>query len=159
MSFTNDKDSDNYSTDLTGWEMIRDYIPLDKKIWSPFYCDGKQKEYFKQLFNLDIIHEDENFFENNRGEIIIDNIPFSKKKEILKRLKELDKPFMLILPSHTIVLKWFQSLFKNQIQIIIPKNRIGFTHLKSNKSGYTPPLGSFIYCYKMELPKDLIFLE
>ncbi len=65
---------------------------------------------------------------------------------------------MLILPSNIIVLKWFQSLFKNQIQIIIPNKRIGFTHLKSDKSGYTPPLGSFIYCYKMNLNKDLIFL-
>ena len=47
MSFTNDKDSDNYATDKKGWEIIKEYIPKDKIIWSPFYCDGKQKEYFK----------------------------------------------------------------------------------------------------------------
>ena len=40
MSFTNDKDSDNYSTDKKGWEIIQEYIPKDKIIWSPFYCDG-----------------------------------------------------------------------------------------------------------------------
>ncbi len=157
MSFTGDRDSDNYATDKDGWDMIKDFIPNDKQIWSPFYCDGKQKEYFAEL-GFDIIHNDEDFFENNRGEIVIDNPPFSKKKEVCIRLKELDKPFMLILPSNIIVLKWFQSLFKNQIQIIIPNKRIGFTHLKSDKSGYTPPLGSFIYCYKMNLNKDLIFL-
>jgi len=115
------------------------------------------RQLINKLSKLD--HWDyEDFFENNRGEIVIDNPPFSKKKEVCIRLKELDKPFMLILPSNIIVLKWFQSLFKNQIQIIIPNKRIGFTHLKSDKSGYTPPLGSFIYCYKMNLNKDLIFL-
>ena len=90
MSFTKEKDSDNYATDKLGWEIIKDYIPKDKIIWSPFYCDGKQKEYFEEM-GFDIIHEDEDFFENNKGEIIIDNPPFSKKKEICERLKEIDK--------------------------------------------------------------------
>ena len=74
--FNENKDNDNYITDKEVWLRLKDYIPKDKKIWSPFYCDGKQKEYFKELFNLDIIHEDEDFFENNKGECIIDNIPF-----------------------------------------------------------------------------------
>ena len=30
MSFTKDKDSDNYATDKIGWEIIKDYIPKDK---------------------------------------------------------------------------------------------------------------------------------
>ena len=79
MSFTEDKDSDNYATDKLGWEIIKEYIPTDKTIWSPFYCDGKQKEYFKEM-GFDIIHEDEDFFENNKGDIIIDNPPFSKNE-------------------------------------------------------------------------------
>ena len=90
MSFTNDKDSDNYATDKNGWEIIKDFIPTDKQIWSPFYCDGKQKEYFAEM-GFDIIHEDEDFFLNNKGQIIIDNPPFSKMKEICNRLKELEK--------------------------------------------------------------------
>ena len=57
MSFILDKDSDNYATDKNGWEIIKDYIPQDKKIYAPFYCDGKQKEYFKEM-GFDIIHED-----------------------------------------------------------------------------------------------------
>ena len=42
MSFTQDKDSDNYMTNKIEWERIKEYIPTDKKIWSPFYGDGKQ---------------------------------------------------------------------------------------------------------------------
>ena len=158
MSFTNDKDSDNYATDKKGWELIKEYIPTDKQIWSPFYCDGKQKEYFAEL-GFDIIHNDEDFFENDRGEIVIDNPPFSKMKEICKRLKELEKPFILIAFSKVILMKWFQQLFKEHLQIIIPFKRITFSHLTNPKPGYTPPFGSMYYCYKMNLPKDLIFID
>ena len=81
MSFTNDKDSDNHITPFEIGENIKQYIPKDKQIWSPFYYDGKQKEYFKDM-GFDIIHEDEDFFQNNKGDIVIDNPPFSKTKEI-----------------------------------------------------------------------------
>ena len=158
MSFTNDKDSDNYATDKIGWELIKDYIPRDKQIWSPFYCDGKQKDYFKEM-GFDIIHEDEDFFLNNKGEIIIDNLPFSKWKQICDRLKELDKPFIIIVSPRVILQKRFTNLFKEHLQIIIPNNRPTFTHLKNPKKGYTPPLGTWYMCYKMNLPKDLIFLK
>ena len=157
MSFTKDKDSDNYATDLKGWEIIKNYIPTDKQIWSPFYCDGKQKEYFKQM-GFDIIHQDEDFFQNNKGEIVIDNPPFSKMKEICIRLKELDKPFIIIAFSKVMLMKWFQRLFKDHLQVIIPFERPTFTHLNNPKKGYTPPFGVMYYCYKMNLKKDLIFI-
>ncbi len=158
MSFVNDEDSDNYATDKKGWEIIKQYIPRDKVIWSPFYCDGKQKDYFADM-GFDIIHQDEDFFENDRGEIIIDNPPFSKMREICSRLKELDKPFILITPSITLLSKWFQLLFKDHLQTIIPLKRPTFTHYKHNKKGYSPPFGTIYLCYKMNLEKDLIFID
>ena len=157
MSFTKDKSTDNYMTNKTEWERIKEYIPNNKKIWSPFFGDGKQKEYFKDM-GYDIIHDDEDFFENNKGDIIIDNIPFSKKKDIFKRLKELDKPFILICPSYLLSLKFFQELYKDQIQILVPYTRIKFKHIDSINKNYTPPYASFFFCYKMNLKKDLIFI-
>tara|TARA_R110002096_G_scaffold225627_1_gene414896 strand:- start:46 stop:519 length:474 start_codon:yes stop_codon:yes gene_type:complete len=157
MSFTKDKSTDNYMTNKTEWERIKEYIPNNKKIWSPFFGDGKQKEYFKDM-GYDIIHDDEDFFENNKGDIIIDNIPFSKKKDIFKRLKELDKPFILICPSYLLSLKFFQELYKDQIQILVPYTRIKFKHIDSINKNYTPPYASFFFCYKMNLQKDLIFI-
>ncbi len=159
MSFTKDKDSDNYATDKQGWEIIKDYIP-DKKIWSPFYCDGKQKEYFKEMGH-DIIHEDKDFFlyEPENYDIIVDNIPFSKWKQVFKRLKELDKPFIIISFPKIFLLKGFTNLFNDDLQIIIPRKRPTFTHLTNPKKGYTPPFGAWYYCYKMNLSKDLIFLK
>ena len=160
MSFVQDKDSDNYITNKYEWERIKEYIPTDKIIWSPFYCDGKQKEYFKEL-GYDIIHEDKDFFSYTpEYDIIIDNPPFSKKNEILNKLNDLDKPFILICPSMLLSYKYFQTNFKDKnIQLIIPYKRMNFKHLNSNKKNYSPPFASFYYCYKMNLPKDIIFLE
>ena len=159
MSFTNDKDSDNYATDKIGWDIIKEYIPKDKTLWCPFYCDGKQKEYLNELGFNDVIHEDENFFENYyENSIVIDNPPFSKFKIICERLKELEQPFILIGFSKIILMKWFQRLFKDDLQIIIPFKRPTFTHLVNPKKGYTPPYGVQYYCYKMNLKKDLIFI-
>ena len=159
MSFTKDKDSDNYNTNKEDWLRIKDYIPKESKIWSPFYCDGKQKEYFEEM-GFDIIHEDKDFFSYTPDyDIVIDNPPFSKKKEILTRLKELDKPFILVCPSVLLCYKYFQDYFKDDLQIIIPYNRIKFRHLESMNKNYSPPYASFYFCYKMDLPKDLIFIE
>jgi methylase of polypeptide subunit release factors len=35
------------------------------------------------------IHEDIDFFENNKGDIIVSNPPFSKVKEVLTRVEEV----------------------------------------------------------------------
>ena len=159
MSFTKDKDSDNYETDKKGWEIIAPYVPKDKVIWSPFYCDGKQKEYFEEM-GYDIIHEDKDFFSYTPDyDIMIDNPPFSKMKDICFKLKELDKPFILVCVSTLLLSKWFQKIFKDHLQVIIPFKRPTFTHLTNPKKGYTPPFGVQYYCYKMNLEKDLIFID
>ena len=157
MSFTGDAEKDNFTTNGKEWNRLQRFFPEDKKIWAPFYCDGKQKEHFKEM-GYDIIHEDEDFFENNKGDIVIDNPPFTKKKEVLLRLKELEKPFMLILPPVCLGYKYFQENFKD-IQIIIPKSRIKFTQLGKTNTNYTPPFGSFVFCWSMNLAKDITFIE
>lgn len=159
MSFTNDKESDNYSTDKIGWETIAPYIPKDKTIWAPFYSDGKQKQMLEEM-GFNIIHEDKDFFTYTPDyDIIVDNPPFSKIREICIKLKEIDKPFILVCVSTLLLSKWFQRLFKDHLQVIIPFKRPTFTHLTKPKKGYTPPYGVQYYCYKMNLEKDMIFID
>jgi len=159
MSFTNNKDSDNYITNKTEWKRIEKYIPKDKVIWAPFYCDGKQKEYFEEM-GYNIIHEDKDYFTYTpKYDILVDNAPFSKMKLICERLKQLDKPFILICPSLMLGYKYFQDYFKNELQIIIPSKRITFKHLNSDNKNYNPPYASFYFCYKMNLPNDLIWID
>ena len=152
---------DDYMTPKSAWEAIKDYIPNDKTIWEPFYGDGKSGEYLREL-GFSVIHEPIDFFENNCGDIIVSNPPFSKAKEILARLKELDKPFVLILPSSKINTQYVRNLFKSdkELQIIIPRKRIQFTKIKEGKEEKKNccNFDCFYYCYKMKLEHSILWL-
>jgi hypothetical protein len=163
-TFKGDKERkkvDNYMTPKSGWENIKEYIPVDKVIWEPFYGDGKSGEYLKEL-GFNVIHKDEDFFENNKGDIIVSNPPFSLSEKILKKMKEIDKPFILIMPVSKISTNYFKKYFKNEIQLIIPKRRIHFKKLIDGKEpeGWKEQCNfeCFYYCYKMNLPNDILFL-
>ena len=156
---------DDYMTPKYAWENIKQYIPKDKVIWEAFYGDGQSGRDLTEL-GFNVIHEKIDFFDNDRGECIVTNPPFSKAKEVLTRLKELDKPFILILPSSKIGTQYFRQLFCNNddpIQIIIPRKRIHFQKLVD---GVRPDnwknacnFDCFYYCFKMNLPRDIIWLD
>tara|TARA_R100000231_G_scaffold85943_1_gene65220 strand:- start:12 stop:503 length:492 start_codon:yes stop_codon:yes gene_type:complete len=151
---------DDYGTPKSAWNDIKNFIPSESKIWSPFYLDGKQKEIFSEL-GFDIYHEKKDFFEYEPEDynIIVDNPPFDLKKEIFTRLKELDKPFIIICPSSMINTVYFRDLFRNsKIQILIPRRRIQFIKdglETQNRCNFD----CFYYCYKMNFDKDIIFLD
>jgi hypothetical protein len=154
---------DDYMTPKYAWENIQHLIPKDKVIWEAFYGDSKSGAYLQEL-GFNVIHEPVDFFENNLGQVVCSNPPYSKSKEVLTRLKQLEKPFILILPSSKINTQYVRQLFKNQgLQIIIPKNRI---HFEKHIEGKVPDnrknacnFDCFYYCYKLELPKDIMWLE
>ena len=151
---------DDYMTPKYAWENIKQYIPKDKIIWEAFMGDGKSGEYLKEL-GYNVIHNDNDFFLSNEGDILVSNPPFSKSKEIMYRLKELDKPFILILPCSKISTQYFRENFKdtdNPLQIIIPRKRIQFIK-NGNELQNKCNFDCFYYCYKMNLPRDIIWLE
>ena len=152
---------DDYMTPKSAWENIKEYIPQDKIIWEAFMGDGKSGEYLREL-GFDVIHDNDDFFLCNKGDVVVSNPPFSLSKEVITRLKELDKPFILILPSNKINTQYFRIL-KNNIQLIIPRKRI---HFDKQINGETPEgwknacnFDCFYYCYKIGLEKDILFLD
>ena len=150
--------SDNYMTPKSAWENITHLIPKDKIIYEPFYGDGKSGEYLREL-GFDVIHEPVDFFESDLGEIIVSNPPFSQIKKILKRMMELDKPFIFILPSSRINAGYFKE-WKDKLQIIIPPKRILFEKLTNGeRSKKSANFDCFYYCYKMGLEKDITWLD
>jgi len=156
---------DSYMTPKSAWENIVDYIPKDKVIWEAFYGDGKSGEYLNEL-GFNVIHEEIDFFTNDLGEIIVSNPPFSKKKEVLTRLKELDKPFIMIMPCSTLTTQYFRKLFsesEDRIQIIIPRKRIHFVKLINGKKPENWKnacnFDCFYFCYKINLPTDMVWLN
>ena len=147
---------DDYMTPKYAWENIKQYIPK-KKIWEAFYGDGKSGTHLQEL-GFDVIHEPIDFFEEDRGDIIVTNPPFSKSKEVMNRLYDLDKPFILIFPSSKINTQYFRKWKDRGIQIIIPRKRLQFIKNGDelqNKCNFD----CFYYCYKMNLPNDIIWLE
>jgi len=155
---------DDYMTPKYAWENIKHLIPKDKIIWEAFYGDGKSGEYLREM-GFNVIHEpDLDFFLHNKGDIIVSNPPFSKAKEILKRLKELDKPFILIMPCQKINTSYMRELFKNSkdiLQIIIPRKRIHFIKMLNGveiKGKNQCSFDCFYYCYKLNLKRDITWL-
>ena len=124
---------DDYMTPKYAWENIKDLIPRDLVIWEPFYGDGKSGEYLQEL-GFNVIHKPIDFFENNLGELIISNPPFSLSKSIFKRLMIIDKPFILLLPSAKINTSYLREWKDKNIQIIIPRKRIQFTKILNNEN-------------------------
>lgn len=156
---------DDYMTPKSAWEDIQQYIPKDKVIWEAFYGDGTSGQHLRDL-GFQVIHEDVDFYTEDRGDIIVSNPPFSKSKEALTRLRELNKPFILILPASKICTQYVRSLFSNSpdpLQLIVPRKRI---HFLKQVNGEVPEnyksscnFDCFYYCWKIGLPRDIVWLE
>jgi len=161
------KKHDDYMTPKYAWENIEQYIPKDKVIWEAFYGNGDSGKYLTEL-GCNTIHKNIDFFENDLGEIVVSNPPFTLIPEVLTRLKLLNKPFIMIMPSSKINTKYFRKTFldvmeTDPMQIIIPKKRIGFIKTVNGKipENYksSPNFDCFYYCWKMNLPRDIIWLK
>jgi len=154
---------DDYMTPKSAWENISKYIPKDKVIWEAFYGSGESGKFLTEL-GFKVIHDEIDFFENDLGEIIVSNPPFSKSKEVMKRLAELDKPFIILLPSAKINTSYFRDNFNGKnLQILIPRKRIHFVKHVGGKPVENwknqSDFDCFYYCYKLNLPNDIIWLE
>jgi len=154
--FLSQNERDNFYTHKANWKLIKEYIPKDKLIWEAFFGDGKSGQYLTEL-GFNVIHKDIDFFENNLGQIVVSNPPFSLRKKVFERLKELDKPFIIIMYPIVLSCKWFLDIgFNDKLQIIIPKTRVK-CYGNGNKN-YSPRGGLWYFCYKINLPKDLIII-
>lgn len=156
------KDND-FITPKSAWEDIIKYIPKDKEISMPFFCEGSCANDMEAL-GFKVIHQDEDFFKHDKGDCVIDNPPFEIKKNIIETLVERNKPFILILPVSTICYK-YAKILGDDMQLLIPKKRIKFIHYdkitQTKKADYEKYSASFDCLYvawRMDLPKDIIFL-
>ena len=139
---------DDYYTRKISWQNIIDFIPKDKVIWEPFYSENSDSASHLKELGFDVIWKDADFFESNEGQIVVSNCPFSLKKEVLTRLKELNKAFILILPSTCLQTKYFKELFEDEkIQIIFPRLKINYDKYVDVKLVEKKDNCSFYSCY------------
>ena len=103
-NFSNEtfKNYDSYATPDYVWKNIKDYIPKNKTIWEPFYCQNSDSSTVLQKLSCKkVIYKNIDFFKHNFGECVISNPPFSKKSEVLENiLKEYCLKRNLFNPAH-----------------------------------------------------------
>ena len=153
------KNDDEYNTPFEAWESISKFIPKDKIIWEAFMMGNTSSKSIEHLNALgcNVVGSHEiDFFESNLGDIIVSNPPYSIKKRIFKRLAEIDKPFILLLPVSTITKQFVKVLKREFIQIIIPDKRIQF--IKGEDPLKRCWFDTCYLCYKMNLKNDITFI-
>ena len=149
---------DDYMTQKSAWEEIAGFLPRGKTIWECFWGDGKSGEYLREL-GFEVIHEPVDFFENDLGEIFCSNPPYSCKKEVFTRLKELQKPFVMLVPTSTLHTKYFKDLFSDaKIQLIIPAKKRQFDNLNKEHKPNGCSFHTCYVCYGIDLVRDVIFI-
>lgn len=159
MNLSSYKKNDEYYTPLSVWKMIEKYLPKNKMIWEAFRGSGESTQFLREL-GCSVESYEEDFFENDHGELVVSNPPFSKTKDVIRRLVTLKKPFILILPISKVCCKYME-LVKDDLKILIPKKRITFLVMNEDgkivPSEYNPPFDCAFYCWKIEgLPEEKI---
>lgn len=174
---------DEVYTPVEAVEMIMPYIPIVERecfdtewgmtfsiglvsmlprIWEPTAI--KESKIVSVLSNAGYkvigshIENGKNFFtyEPDEYDMIITNPPYSMKDDFLKRVFDLDKPFMFLLPLTALEGQKRSRMFsKHKIQLLIPDKRFNFQPDK--KSGIWFQTSWF--CYKCNLPNDLNFIQ
>jgi hypothetical protein len=157
---------DDYMSPRHAWEDIIQFIPEQyRTIYEPFFGDGSSGKILEEILpEKNIIHNNVDFYEYSNiynYDMILSNPPFSDCKNIMPKLLKLDKPFILLMPSSKINTSYFRIWKDRNIQIIIPKKRINFIKIVNGKIVETKGANfdCFYYCYKMNLPKDILWLE
>ena len=158
------KCNDDYTTPIEVWRNIRQFLPTDGKtvVWESFYNEGsKSVEHLREL-GCTVVYGNVDFYTHDMGDVIITNPPFSDKSRVFRRLYELDKPFIVTIPIHSLATRFIKNLFKNKLQIIIPDIRLHF-ECKDRVTGVRKtlkrtPFDTVYVCYKMNLPRDCIWL-
>jgi len=164
--------NDDFFTTEKSWlqisKIINKYIDPKLIVSMPFYSPySKCNEILGKYIKNKIIYQDEDFFNFDRGDIVIDNPSFSNKSDILETLYKRNKPFMLILPVSSMCYKYYRNIFKDNekdISFLIFNGRPNYIKCDPKtgslrEDGKSPAFDSIIFCYKIELPNNIMFLE
>ena len=161
----------DYYTPKSAWEWINDIIPKDKIIWESCMLNSihsKSPQYLMELGNQVVydINYDMLSDQPDNFDMIITNPPFETdlKKEILKKLVEIDKPFIIIMNSCNLFSKYMRTIFKDNfkyLQIITPSTKIQYDKYVENQFVKTKNCSfySVFVCYKMNLSTEQLWLD
>jgi hypothetical protein len=175
---------DHYYTAKESWEQlssIKEEVKINcSKILEACCMNAplsKSDKYLNEIFGLPVKRNEEDFLSLDTDEtrrlydIIITNPPFTNpiKKNIIKKLLDIDRPFIIILNSTNIYSKWFRETMGDKIkdiQILTPKQKLKYNKAIKNEEGEwelekktkDPSFYSCFVSYKLNLPNEKLFL-
>ena len=153
------KTDDEYFTRYEAWADVAPYLPKTMVVWEAFYSPHSRSPTYLRELGFEVLSEPIDFFENNLGDCIISNPPYALKKEVFTRLKELDKPFCMLVPTTTLQTRYFKNLFGDaKIQVILPWRKREFDTADGRTNTKRCSFYTCYICYKMGLKKDLILV-
>ena len=157
----------DWNTPASVWDIVLPFIPKDKVIWLPFYNDGYAGNYLRSK-GFNIIHNaDEDFWKNNHGDCVIDNPPYKcvgiikTKEKIIKKLIEMNKPFMLLVPTTTMQTQYFKKLYDQSpkdFQLVVPQTKYNFEKSPDETEVSKCPFYTLWICWNMNFDKDFILI-
>jgi|SRR3990167_8811385 len=149
--------SDEFGTPFKAIKPLLPYLRKDWVIWESAWGKGVLAKHF-ELEGFEVVGSTDFFSENKECDVIITNPPYSLKDRFLDRCYTLGKPFALLMPLTALEGKMRGRLYReNGIQLIIPNKRINFITPSGKGSGAWFQVAWF--CWKLNLPKDLNFVE
>jgi len=151
---------DNFQTPKVALDILLPYLKKDWVIWECAWGKGNLFNFLrKEGFDVVGSDKDFNFLTNYRKcDCIITNPPYSIKDKFLKRCYALKKRFALLMPLTALEGKRRGILYRKYgIQLIIPNKRINFETPSGKGSGAWFQTAWF--CYGLNLPKDLMFVD
>lgn len=119
--------ADDHPTPAWLWnELVQAYPALcSKKVWDPFYCDGKSKTLMHKAGIKTVRHSNMDFFValdapyRTSAYTIVTNPPFSIKERILKELEARGRAYIMLLPIHVLMRKYFLPI-REKCKYIFP---------------------------------------
>jgi hypothetical protein len=141
--------NDEYYTPFWVWDEIHKFIPKGV-VWEPFRGNGQSARYLRDLGH-EVICEDKDFFSSReKGDVVVTNPPFSRIKDVLSRLIEWKKPFILLMPMSRLSVSYFKTVMGDEIdhfRLVLPSRRIDFDRPDGNQSKC--PFDCGFYCYRI----------
>jgi len=157
---------DDYYTNKSAWETINHLIPKDKIVWESCMLGSvlsRSPHYLTELGNQVVYDTKMDMLRQQPAEwdMIVTNIPFDKKIKlpILKRMTELDKPFVIILNSMNTFTNYLREIFAGKmqhLQIVTPRGKVKFHKCVGGEIKKTgdPSFYCVYLCYKMNLSNE-----
>ena len=148
-----DKTNDDYNTPKSAIDAIILLIPKGSIVYEPFTnTSSKSHIYIHEHGYKTVSHVGDFFTDLPEFDFCFTNPPFSKIRQVLSKLFQINKPFIIITPLSILVREYFKP-HRDKVRVIIPNKRIQFE--KDGSKERSP----FDCVYLTNLPLDkLIYL-